>query len=332
MAYFKIVLSIFRTNQLLFTLLILPYLFLIRISSFTEPLVGMDEGSGIFSKFVYQVLPLNNIYSHIGALILIFFQSLIVNIICSRFKIFDEPNQLCGLFYAMLCSIFPEFLWLSPVLMANTFLLFALFELFEIYDKKAGAGSIFNIGFFIGIASLFYFPAIILLIFALIGLGIQRTFSIKEAFMILIGAFVPFYLLFTYFYWNDSLEYFRKMQFENGVKFLQPEFQFKNNSFIEIIIVCLMIFVFLFNINRLGIKRNIQVIKIQKLLYWWILIIPFGLMIGGKIHIDYLLMFMLPSSFLLTYVFLGMKKQWADALHLIIITFIIVFQYIKYLL
>ena len=93
-----------------------------------------------------------------------------------------------------------------------------------------------------------------------------------------------------------------------------------------------MIFVFLFNINRLGIKRNIQVIKIQKLLYWWIVIIPFGLMIGGKIHIDYLLMFMLPSSFLLTYVFLGMKKQWADALHLIIITFIIVFQYIKYLL
>jgi hypothetical protein len=326
------VLSIFRTNQLVFSLLIIPYLILIRISSFTDPIIGSVEGAGLFSKFIYQIAPLNSYVSHITALVLIFIQSLIINMACSRYKIFDEPNQLGGLFYALLCSLIPDFLWLSPVLMANTFLLIAMIELFEIYDKKSGASTIFNIGFFIGLASLFYISALVLLIFVLIGLSIQRSFSLKEILMVVIGVIVPYYLLLTYYYWSDNLGYFYSMQIESGIKLFQFSMPQDFSSLFKVVLVLIMILIFIFNFNNLSLKRNIQVTKIQQLLYWWLLIMPLGLMVQAKVQLDFLLILMLPCSILLTYIFLGMKKQWADALHIIIVTFVVVFQYIKYLL
>jgi hypothetical protein len=104
------------------------------------------------------------------------------------------------------------------------------------------------------------------------------------------------------------------------------------SSIFKVVLVLIMILIFIFNFNNLSLKRNIQVTKIQQLLYWWLLIMPLGLMVQAKVQLDFLLILMLPCSILLTYIFLGMKKQWADALHIIIVTFVVVFQYIKYLL
>lgn len=326
------VLALFRTNQLIFSFLVLPYLILVRISSFTDPIVAGTDGVGVFSQYLYQMVEINSFSAHIVALVLVFFQSVLINITADRFKIFDEPNQFAGLFYALLTSLIPDFLYLSPVLLANTFLILAFYELCRVYDKKSGAAAVFNIGFFVAVASLFYFSSMALVLLVIIGLTIQRGLSFKELVMVLLGLVVPYFLLFTYYYWNDATSLWYDAQFAKGIKWFAVYFPSDFYGLAKLLVVLLIVGLAVFNVGNLSIKRTIQIQKIQQILFWWLLVIPFGLCFQASIHLDYLLFLMLPLGFLVAYLFLGLKKQWADALHIVCVTFVIVFQYIKYLL
>jgi hypothetical protein len=326
------VLALFRTNQLIFSLLVLPYLLLVRISSFTDPISVGNEGAGIFSQYLYQLVPVNSLTAHVFALLLIFFHVVMINITADRFKFYDEPNQFAGLFYALLTSMVPDFLYLSPVLLANTFLILAFYELCRVYDKKSGSAAVFNLGFFVAMASLFYFSAISVLVLLVIGLNIQRGIRLVELLMAILGFCTPYFLLFTYYFWNDATGWWYDAQFGQTVSWFAVQLPDDFYGLVKLLIAILLIAIAIFNVGNLSIKRNIQIQKIQEILYWWLLVIPFGLLFQAFIRLDYLIFLMLPLAFLVSYLFLGLKKQSADAAHIVCVTFVVVFQYIKYLL
>ncbi|MBK7410278.1 MAG: hypothetical protein IPJ40_20805 [Saprospirales bacterium] len=109
----------------------------------------------------------SSIYLHVSSMLLVFFQAILIVVMVNGNRINNESNLLPGVFYCLFASMVPEFMYPSPVLMGNTFLLLALLELMGVYKIPIASGRLYNVGFWISVASLFYFSNIGLLAFAI---------------------------------------------------------------------------------------------------------------------------------------------------------------------
>jgi len=194
------VLALFRTNQFVANILLLLYAVVVRGSVFIHSETVALSQPGIFSKLLYQWLPPNSIEGFAVATILVFIQAVILNIAVGKNRIANEISLLPGMFYVLLSSAFSEFLYLSPLILANTFYIIVLMELFSTYRKYSAAGAIFNIGLWAGVASLFYGSYLFLFILGMAGLAILRSFKLKEQLMAISGLLVPYILTGTYFF------------------------------------------------------------------------------------------------------------------------------------
>lgn len=198
-------LQLFRSNQFFTVFLILIYAFLLRWHLFIEPAGLPKENIGVASSWVYAWLAEKTTAQSILAILLLTLQAVLLNYLFNSYRMNKDNTFIPAVAYLLVSSASVEFASLSPVLMANTFLLIAWIELFDAHRKIELSNTIFNIGFFIGIAGLFYFSMLYYFLVAIIGLSILRTFSWRETLVLLIGVIVPFFLVGVYYFWIDKL-------------------------------------------------------------------------------------------------------------------------------
>ena len=77
-------------------------------------------------------------------MLLVVLQAIMLNTVVNNYKMGRELTYFTALCYILLASAIPEFLYLSPALMGNTFLIIALAEMFKWYRKFEASASIFN--------------------------------------------------------------------------------------------------------------------------------------------------------------------------------------------
>lgn len=197
--------------------MLLPYIFIVRIGTLIHPIkivAGTDDN-------LLQRLIFNNIsdalVQNIVANLLIFVHVLLINFICIKHKLSREITLFSGLFYVLFVSLLPDNMMLSNTLIANTFIIIAFKNLLETYKNTQATAQIFNSGFMIGMASLFYSPYFVYLIFGIVSLWMLRSFKLIEKLQFFIGLGIPYYLLFVYRYWNDipfiELDFIKNMFF-----------------------------------------------------------------------------------------------------------------------
>lgn len=137
--------------------------------------------------------------------VLILFQAYLFNGFINFFKLSKSPSYISAVCYILLHFIGLDVDVANPLLLANTFLLMAIYSLFASHNKKASMTTVFNIGFFIGLAVLCYHSHIVYLYWSLCAFVVVRSFDFKE-FMILISGFmVPLILMGTYQYLQNNL-------------------------------------------------------------------------------------------------------------------------------
>ena len=213
-------LSLFRTNQFVFNLFLLFYALVVRYIIFIAPPAWEKTTGGVLSHWLIEWVGHEGFLPGLVATLLLFFQGILINVIVTRQRMADEVTLFPGLFFILLSSVFPEFLSLNPILIANTFYLLAINELFQAYQKYAASNHIYNTGFWIAFASLFYFSYVYLLVLAFIGLSILRAFKFRERLVLLVGIFTPFFLLGTYSFITDQFEEARQLALFNHFAFL----------------------------------------------------------------------------------------------------------------
>ncbi len=74
------------------------------------------------------------------------------------------------------------------------------YRMMELYNSQRPGSAIFNIGFWTGIVSLLYVPAVAFLLLVLSGLLTMRPFRIREWLVGLLGFTFPYYFLFLFLY------------------------------------------------------------------------------------------------------------------------------------
>lgn len=157
----------------------------------------------------------NNQVYQIIALLLVMGQAAYFNVSAQRRQLFSEKTSVPGLLYVVCMSLFFDFFTLSPVLMGTTFLLFAMDSAFAHLSRDNDADEAFAIGFYIGVATLFFLPLAWFAALMFVALLLLSAVRFRKFFLLLFGfgfptgiAWLLFYLLngqrALYFNWINA--------------------------------------------------------------------------------------------------------------------------------
>lgn len=325
-------LSLFRTNQLLFSFLLLFYAGLLHLSAYWQGAPIEPAAYGVFSALLYQWIGYQGWIPQTLTVVLLFIHGTALNGLNLRHRFIEEVNLFPGLLYVLIACLLPEFLYLSPLHLANTFYLLALVDLLAIYNRQHSAGHIFNAGLWIGLGSLFYFSAFIFIFLAFVALRILRSFDLRERLMVLLGVLTPYLLTGLYFFWFDRFDYFIGQQFGQPLSYL--DFQPAPPAlltYFKLGLFAVLLSIVLFSHNRYLTKKIIQVQKKVNILFWGLLCAGLTLLFQPALQLDHLLLLGLPMGLLLAVNFTALRPTLASLIHLLLVLIALVLQYRHFL-
>lgn len=324
-------LSLFRTNSLVGLILVLGLAIITHLSAFFLEGTPDHLSGGVWTNWIYQVLPPYTAISNWLAIFIVFSQALQVNYLVNQYRLKDDMrNYIPAAVYVVVCSLFPEFLFLTPALLANTFVLFSMMYLFRTYKSNESATDLFDTGLYLGMASLFFAVELLLFFACLAGWLILRGSKFREIIMIMAGIFTPIFLTWTIsFVGNYSTAMITEF-FNPHIEFGLPAL---NLSFVEITKIIfwgLLLLIVLGNLNFYLLKRNIQAQKIVAILYWYLLFSGIMIIASNGLEISYLLPSAIPISVFLSLSLNASRPASAEIFFLLLLVSLLCFQVIGY--
>ncbi len=316
--------SLFRKNLFINSLLLLPYIILLRLKSlFFEQAYIANESESILTRSIFSLFKTNTSQA-LCCIMIIYLNALLINRLVVKNHISKESSLVSGLIYGLLASILLPFLKLSPVLLASPFLILSVQAIFSSYNNMKSANEIFLSGFYMSIASLFYFPFIYFLIFTFVGFIIMRSFSFKERMQHLIGWATPFLLTVSVEYYLQFYPTCIPTYFFNkfGLTFLKG---MSLSQFLSIGFFSFLILLCLFSFNTYMGKKIIAGQKKISILYWLMLFSGITALIFSGLSLDHLHILCIPISIFFAINLVEMKNPlWPEIIHLSLILLLVI--------
>lgn len=195
---------LFRTSQPLLTFLLLLPVVAASFSSYNYHFSTVSANGMPFYDAVLQLLGGLPSWVRVAvSMTLIYLQAIHLQFILNRHEVLYKESWLPALMYILLATMIPEFQWFHPMLFINSLLLFALDRIFYLYKNDKPLALDFDVGFIIGLASLFYLPLLIYIIFFGAALILLRPFSWRDWATGIIGVFLPLFFGFCYYFLTD---------------------------------------------------------------------------------------------------------------------------------
>lgn len=242
----------------------------IRFWSLTHPQLPVVENNLIIWNAVLQVL--HSVFGNSAfaftffAVVNLIAQAFFINHIADRHRLFHHASFLPGMSYVLASSIISDFNFLSAPLIASWLLLIAFNLILDTYGKAEVRKQIFNIGFCLSLASLFYPPYFILIVAAFISLAIMRPLKLLEYVIYFLGILTPLYFLAAVLFLFDR---FYLMKLLPMVQWSYP-IVFKNLSVVILAVLVLLIWG-AFSVFYLNIYLQKMLSQIKKM--WGVVII-----------------------------------------------------------
>ena len=313
--------------------MLLLYAILFRAVLFVEPVTfHVPDSSNYLSQLFYNVL---NFFIgdrlwiyHVVALVLVFFQSLYFGYLINYYRILQKPSYLPAMSYLLISSLLIEFTLLTPALLANTFLLFALSKILSSYKKEKALALIFDSGLLISIASLFFFPYIAFFLFIIASLIVLRPFNLREYIFASLGLLVPYYFIGVYFFWFGKLpEFWRTIQISQ-LSF--PVAEMEHSSRV-IIIGATLIVVILWSLYFIQSNIFKMVVQVRSYMMLFILLFLSGavsmlVQFNGEFY--HFIWMAVPVGLAFAIFFTEVRRRlFSELLHLFLILTVLFFQY-----
>jgi hypothetical protein len=192
------------------------------------PIVIANPTDGLLAYLLFHyVKPLPPLALIVIFHLIVIVQALRLNILVSRFKMFQHVSYLPAFTFVVLTALFPFWDAISSGLIANAFIIWILVKLNRLYDQTQPKTLEFNIGMIVGCSILLYEPIAILIPVVIFALAIIRPFRLTEWLVLIMGIVLPFYFIFTYVFLTDSAEAFTaflpKLDWENPLAALDAK-------------------------------------------------------------------------------------------------------------
>lgn len=267
------------------------------------------SGGGILYTDLFGSLASEARVSAIGATFIVLIQALLVNSLVDTFRMTDDRTWIPGALYALVASCLPDFLFLTPSLIATTFIPIALRRIFSVYKMALAFGPSFDTAFWITVAALFHPAAVWLLPPAFMGIITLRSFQVRERMVFLTGIFVPVFLAFSGYFWFNRAGVFFDTQFSQWARLPSIWLSGSTLSYLKAgLLVILLIAVFL-GVNVYYYKRLIQVQKYITILFWFLFAGIIAAVFQQEILPEYSLLIMPSIAIFLAYSFLSFRNS-----------------------
>ena len=309
--------SIFRNNDVINFILLLPYVVILRLYSLIYPSAySISNEDSFLAKEIFSFVS-SPISQAIIAILIIYGQALIINILANNHRLHRLPTALAGMVYVLLTSCIKEFQILSPALIGMTFILLAIFNVFKTYKLIQANPNIFNATFCCALATIVYPPYFIMIIAIFIGFLMMRNFSFKERLQFIIGFGVLFWILGAILFYFDILEW-------SFLKNIQPPGIFDlsslgdQNLWINFGVAGLLILVVIINYYNYMKKKVIDIRKKIDFFYWILLCSFISLLLYPNIQHQHYLFLSASLAIFLSMTLLIMKNRaLAELLHFV---------------
>lgn len=261
------------------------------------------------------------------ALLLLLFQAFFFNAFLASHHLITRIGSTGAFVYVLLFSSSPELTRLYPFLMAAVFILAALHTLFLIYENERPYYSVFNAGFFVAMAALFYTPAAILFFWVIISLVIALQASMRNFLIAFVGFLTPVYLLMSWFFLTDQLA-----EWLAGYKgqYINLLADFSQIPVLQYVIGLVMLVLFMFALGpvlgnetekNLGLRKKINIT--HALLFFSLLMLLFQ-----RDSLIFNSVLLLPIAVYISFDFAyAHKLRWRNILLLVLMLLVIVNQY-----
>lgn len=236
-----------------------------------------------------------NLYVKISlSIILIFIQAVLVNNLIIRHKLSRALSTIPAAFLILYSAWVIEEQVFHSVLIANFFFLLSLNSIFKIYKRHLPIATIFNAGFWLAIATLFYHSYLVYFIVLLIGLYSMRNISLRESLQLLFGLLAPLGFLAVGAFYFGEIGTFGNSLMDN---FNLPQIKalsLKNS--LKPALTPLLIFVAIFFSNEIKKKKKFDAIKKIELVYWLLLMSIFSIFLANPLQMEHLMMVSIPLT------------------------------------
>ena len=200
------IVRLFKTNQIyIYAFIPIVLLFLRWPVLMTDPPFTPSGQLPVFSDF-FAWLSDYHIISLLLGVIAITYQAYELSEVCNEHRLVQYSSNLIAFVLAISYAVFIPHLWFSPVILANVFVVLALKRILHIFHQGGIYGDLFRIGIYIGLASLFYLPSILMLLILFYDLAIIRSFKWREYLIPVTGLITPYVYVLAYYYVKDQSE------------------------------------------------------------------------------------------------------------------------------
>lgn len=330
-------LSFFKSNNPTVVIFYIFYLVLFRVCfAFIPTDVNFvfehrEPLSALLFRFLKNFSANYQIISLVLAGILCFVQALLINSIVNENKILAKKNYLAGAMFILFASFFKESLLLTPAYIALTFLILCAARIFSLIRKEKSYGDVFDVGFLIALATLFYFPAVLFILFAYIGLATVRPFNYREWTIVLLGFLSPLLVVFTFYYWNDKAAELLTDVTNAHISgwLVRNTFELTDKIVLVGMAICTLACLILLPASLYS--SLIQVRKFANTLVVFIVLVFVSGSLQQTIHLSHLVLLALPLGIIASIVLMHIKRKLvSEVIHLILILLVLAGQFLTF--
>lgn len=143
----------------------------------------------------------------IFAMLFMGFESVFFNSILVSNQIIGRVNTLGAVVFLLMMNLMPVQTTFYPFLLSSVFLLMFIHTLFSIYQTPRPELYLFNGGLFLSLATMCWFPNLLLVLWGIVALSIVHKGSFRLHLIPFIGLLFPYFIYFSvHFLKGDVLE------------------------------------------------------------------------------------------------------------------------------
>lgn len=286
-----------------------------------------------FSALIYSFIEANTSRSHaINAYIGIPFTLIVIfvfnNVMIKR-NAFLEKNFVPALIFAFFLNLSYDMFSLSPPLLSVLFLILAFNKIVIEMEKSIGVSDeVFEVGLYLGIATLFNLPSFVFIIWAFLSILFFTGSSFRQYFLLFFGFSLPIFLVILFYYLNNS---FAQLSYNWLSSFLRVRSIEFNEIFVVLAILLTPGLLAILGFFRVSVmlRYNSYQTRMQQIMMLWVLVGITALFIMPRITPSQIIILMPPIAFFTAHYFLNMKNRFrADLFFTIAVGFMSVLFYL----
>ena len=273
--------------------------------------MGLDEPVTPFFNLVDRLLRGSAIAQHAVAFVLLVLETLVFNAVMVKHQIVGKVSTMGAFVFVLLMSLTMTQTNFYPFVLSTIFILLTISNLFDSYMLPNPEINLLRAGVFVALASLCYFPSILLMLWIIIVLPVAKKGSLRLELIPIFGFLFVYFMYFAgIFLFGDFhalllgyKDYFTAFHFSVG------GFNLWNIILIAILLVSTVFM--LFGGNNSGMEKTVAVrTKISMILILSVFAV-LTLVMGGNVLMNGLIFIVL--SIIMSYAFSYMNNTgWAN--------------------